>query len=248
MFRILMFVALGLMLTLTSGCSSVTLLRVKELKEVQNRVDSLSAALLSVQEQMLREQKQQSEMVRLMRADQQMYYDDLGRKISQLDGSLSESKYKLNVIDKKTDEVQKQLSEKMRADSTVVSVKNTQIEKLYQIAMSDFNAGRYDLSVSGFLDLINQFPESDQARNAAYWYAECYNAKKEYEKAEESYKNYIKKYPGGDKMCVCLYKLGTIYDKLQKTKSKEMVWQKLVETCPASQEASAVRESLKTGK
>ena len=226
------------------GCSNLTMLRTQELRDVQYRVDSLHSELTSLQKKSLEEQKTQSEMLRLIRADQQVRFNELDRKVSAIEGNLSENQNRLSKIDEKTAEFQKKIVAKLVADSMAANSKTEEIEKLFQIAMSDFNAGRYDIALSGFKDISTQFPESSMAEEAEYWIAECMYAKREYTNSEKAYITFIKKYPGGSKMCVSLYKLGLAYDKQNKTKSKKMVWKKLLEQCPDSQEAQVVKAQL----
>ena len=226
---------------LFQGCSNLTMLRTQELRSVQSRVDSLHHELSSMQKKIIEEQKTQSEMLRLMRADQQVRFNELDRKVSIIEGNLSENQHRLSKIDEKTAEFQKRLEAKLVADSVASNSKTAEIEKLFQIAMSDFNAGRYDIALNGFKDLWQQYPESPLAQEAEYWEIECVYAKKEYANAERAYIGYIKKYPQGPKTCVALYKLGLVYEKQDKIKSKKMVWKKLLEQCPDSQEAKVVQ-------
>jgi TolA-binding protein len=234
----------GLFVSLFSGCSSITLLRIQELKQVQTRVDSLRAEVAARDELLQKEEKSQNELLRLIRADMQVRFEELGQKVSSLEGSLSESKYKLSMIDKKTQEIQEQWKAKAAADSAAATQKKTQIDKLYQIAYGDFMAGRYDLAANGFLDLINQYPESPSSDEAAYWYAECFFGKKDFDKAEQLYTDYIRKYREGKKVCASLYKLGLVFEVKRLLEKRKLVWQKLISTCPDSQEATAAREKM----
>jgi TolA-binding protein len=74
-----------------------------------------------------------------------------------------------------------------------------------------------------------------------YWTGECLYAKKEYSEAENVLLLYIKNFPHGTKACVALYKLGLCYDKMDKEKSRELVWEKLLDKCPDTQEAQIVK-------
>jgi tol-pal system protein YbgF len=229
---------------IASGCSSITLIRIKELKQVEYRVDSLKSVLTTAQQEMLREQKSQNELLRLIRADQQVRFDEMGQRISSLEGGLSESKYKLSQIDKKTQEIQEQWEEKSQAESAAKNKKNTEMEKLYQIAYGDFTAGRLDLAINGFADFCKQFPEAPMADDATYWYAECFYAKKEMDKAELGFSDYIRKYREGKKICSALYKLGLVFESKKQLEKRKMVWQKLIATCSTSEEAQAAKSRL----
>jgi TolA-binding protein len=228
-----------------NSCTSITLLRIKELKEIEKKIDSLKTELTAQQELLLKEQKSQNELLRLTRADMQVRFEEIDQKISALENSILESKQKLSIIDKKTQEIQEQWKNIAASESLSVAQKKAQIEKLYQIAFQDFSASRYDLAANGFLDLINQYPESEMADEANYWYAECFLAKKDYNKAEQLFTDYLRKYRDGKKMCASLYKLGLIFDAKKMPDKKKLVWQKLLSTCPQSQEAIIVKDKIK---
>ena len=223
----------------------MTLLRTRELRAVQSQVDSLRIELTTLQKAMHEEQKNQSEIVRLIRADQQLRFSELDQKVSQINSNLNENQFRLSRIDEQTAEFQKKLEAKLAYDSAASNSRDAEIEKLFQIAMGDFNAGRYDIATSGFKDLFIQFPESPFASEAEYWVAECNYAKRAYKEAERNYISYVKKYPEGSKLCVSLYKLGLAYEKQKKNKSKKMVWKKALEQCPDSPEIQVIRAQMR---
>jgi tol-pal system protein YbgF len=219
------------------GCSSITVLRTKELHAVR---DSVRLELDAVQKKISDEQLTQSEMLRLIRADLQVRFSELDKKISDLDSRLSENQYRLSKIDEKTGQFQKQLEEKLNADSAQRESKKLEVEKLFQVASSDFSAGRFDIALNGFKDIMVRFSDFPQGQEAQYWIAECWYANKKYSDAEKDYLQYIKDNPQGVKVCTALYKLGLCYEKLNKNKSKELVWKKLIEQFPDSDEAKLV--------
>jgi tol-pal system protein YbgF len=221
-----------------SGCSSITVLRTKELKA---QSDTLFHRIDSLNREIAAKQATQDELLRLIRADLQLRFNELEKKIADLSSGLSESQYRLSRLDEKTADFQKQLQAKLAADSLAVASKNEEINKLFQIAMSDFNAGRFDIAISGFQDLITRFPEAEESQEAQYWIAECNYAKKLYEGAQQEYLSYIKQNPQGTKVCVALYKLGMAYEKIGKSRSRDLVWKKLVDQCPESEEAKLTR-------
>lgn len=230
---------------LAVSCSNLTMLRTRELRMVQANVDSLRTELVTLQKTMHEEQKSQSEILRLMRADQQLRFGELDRKVSEIGSNLNENQFRLSKIDEQTADFQKKLNEQLAAENAAKSSRDAEIEKLFQIAMTDFNAGRYDIATNGFKDLFSQFPDHELASEAEYWVAECYYAKRAYNQAERDYIAYIKKYPEGSKLCVALYKLGLAYEKQKKSKSKKMVWKKAIQQCPDSPEMQAIRAQMK---
>ena len=236
-----------------SGCSKITVLRVKELQAVQDRVDSLHSELvehqirlLAEQRRLMEEQQTNIEMLRLLRADQQMRFSEINRKVSAIENNVFESQSRLSRLDRQTAEVGRKLEQKLANDEESANQRRLQLEKLFEIAMGDFNAGRHDLAVSGFRDFVKQFPDAPQTIDAEYWIAEAYYAKKEYETAEKEYFEFVKKHPDGAKYCVSLYKLGLAYEYQEKMKSRDMVWRNLLERGGNSPEAQAVRSRQRT--
>lgn len=234
-------VGLGAVLALQSGCSHITMLRTEELRQVQAHVDSLRAEVVTNQQQIVRVQEKQSELLRLIRADQQVRFSELDHNLSTLSRSISESQYRLTKIDEKTQQITKRWEEKARIDSLSEASREVEIDNLFEIAHKDFAAGRYEIAVAGFQDLMNRFTDSPRAEDAAYWIAECHYAQKSYDEAERILMEYLKKYPEGEHTCVALFKLGLVYDKQKKSRAQEMVWRKVVSQCPDSEEAAAIK-------
>jgi TolA-binding protein len=228
--------------SLFQSCSYITVLRTQELYAVQ---DSLRAEIDSLRTKILEEQRNQEELLRLIRADQQVRFSQLEKQIVDVGSGLSENQYRLSRIDEKTADFQKKLEAKLSADSVSTNSRKAEIEKLFQIATGDFNAGRLDIAKAGFKDISSRFPDSPQGQEAEFWTGECGYAKKEFADAETSFLLYFKKYPQGAKACLTLYKLGLCYEKLDKKKSKELVWKKLLDKCPDSQEAQLVKSRIK---
>jgi TolA-binding protein len=224
------------------NCSEITVLRTKEMKA---QSDTLYLRLDSLNKEIVAKQATQDELLRLIRADLQIRFNQIENKIADLASSLSENQYRLSKLDEKTADFQKQLQAKLEAESLAVVSKNEETQKLFQIATSDFNAGRFDIAISGFQDLMTRFPQSVESKDAQYWIAECHNAKKQYEDAEKGYLLYIKQNPQGSKVCVSLYKLGLTYEKDDKSKSRDLVWKKLKEQCPDSEEAKLTKSRIK---
>ncbi|KMQ52604.1 Tol-pal system protein YbgF [Chitinispirillum alkaliphilum] len=232
------------LLVFSQGCTHLTVLRTEELREVQTRVDSLHDNLTTLQRQLLEEQKANSEMIRLLRADQQVRFNEVERRVSGIEISISENLMRLAQIDQKTTEFSRRLEEKLAFEASEEMVRRREIEKLFEIAMSDFTAARYDLAISGFEDIKALFPESEEAIKSQYWIAESYYAKRDFETAERVYLEFIRSHPERTEICVALYKLGLSYERQEKMKSREMVWRKLIKQCPESQEAQMVQNIL----
>lgn len=226
------------------GCANVAVLRVQEIKAMEAHMDTLFHEVKSLQQKVLDNEKKQDEMLRLIRADQQLHFAEIERRVTALADNLSESYDRLSDIDEKTREIKKRWEDRARVDSMSQANVSSEMENLFKIAYNDFLAGRYDIAFNGFNDLISQFPESKKAEEAFYWIAECKYVQKKLSEAEAGYKEYIKKYKNGEKICVALYKLGLVYEKMKKRKASRIVWKKLSDQCPDSDEARLVRGKM----
>lgn len=242
--RTVLTIALAYAAISTIGCTHLTMLRTEELREIQYQVDSLETEIAATQQELLAEQKRQSELIRLIRADQQVRFSEIERSVSTLAGSISESQYQLTKIDEKTREIKKAWEQQARSDSLHSASQSAEIENLFEIAYGDFVAGRYEVAMNGFRDIVQRFPDSPLADQATYWIAESYYVQRNYSSAETAYKGYIKSYPDGEKMCTALFKLGLVYDSMDKKNASGMVWKKLQTQCPDSEEATAVKARM----
>lgn len=231
--------ALAVGLLLTQGCTQITLLRVEELRQVQAHVDTLSMRLQASQARLAKGQKNQAELLRVIRADMQVRFSELSQRVSAIEGGVHESQARLTDIDRKTAEIRERWDEKARADSITQAMQRAEEENLYQIAYSDFVSGRHDLARAGFQDLLGRYPETSFADKASYWLAECSYAQKQLDSAKAGYTGYLKAYPEGKKVCAALYKLGLVYERAGKQKHRDALWDKLQAQCPDSEEARA---------
>lgn len=231
-------------LTAFNGCSNITLLRIAEIKVVEAKVDSLRVEIADLKGMLENEVAGQSKILRQVRADQKMGFSDVDRKMSALAGNVYESTERLSRIDEKTGQLSKQMEEQAKVDSLNSASQNSETEGIYNIALGDFTAGRYDVARQGFQDLIEQYPGASQAEISLYWVSECLYAEKMYKEAAASYKEYIKTYPEGEKLCVSLFKLGSVYHSVKKDKAAIMIWKKLISQCPDSQPAKAAQAKM----
>lgn len=237
---------LFLIISLFSGCSHITILRIEEIKAVEAKVDSLRVEIAELKGKLESEVTGQSEILRQVRADQKMGFSDVDRKMSALAGNVYESTERLSRIDEKTGQLSKQMEEQARVDSINIAGKNSEAEGIFNIALGDFTAGRYDVARQGFEDLLKQYPDASQGELSLYWISECLYAEKKLKEAAVSYKGYIKKYPEGEKVCVALFKLGTVYNLAKKKKAAIMIWEKLISQCPDSQPAKSAQDKMES--
>ncbi|MGB9145989.1 MAG: tol-pal system protein YbgF, partial [Acidobacteriaceae bacterium] len=73
------------------------------------------------------------------------------------------------------------------------------VKQLYQSAMSDYNAARYDLASSEFADVIKNYPQEDLAGNAQFYLGEIDYRQGKYSDAIRNYELVLQQYPGNAK-------------------------------------------------
>lgn len=73
------------------------------------------------------------------------------------------------------------------------------IHQLYQVALSDYNAGRYDLAAGEFADVVKDYPYDQLSGQAQFYEGEAYYREKKYKKAIQAYEQVLSAYPGNGK-------------------------------------------------
>ena len=120
------------------------------------------------------------------------------------------------------------------------------VRALYDLASNDMQDGNYALAIPEFSQLLESFPESDLADNAAYWLGECYFAQKEYPKAIDFFRKVIADFPGSEKVPAAMLKLGDAYLKTNKRRAGIQQFRDLIKTYPDSEEAKQAKGRLKS--
>lgn len=65
---------------------------------------------------------------------------------------------------------------------------------VYNAAFADYTSGRYDLAREGFAEVLQRFPQSQLAPEAAYWWAETYYAEGEHAQARDGFARVIERW------------------------------------------------------
>ena len=116
---------------------------------------------------------------------------------------------------------------------------------LFQIALSDYYKGAYDLAIQELSQFIENAPEDPRVPDAHYWIAECMFSKKAYLDAIVRFENFIRLYGNHKKAPSALYKKGLAFLQLGKKAQAVSEFRNLVHLYPESQEAQAARDQMK---
>jgi TolA-binding protein len=116
--------------------------------------------------------------------------------------------------------------------------------EIFGLAMDDYYAGQYALSVTGFREFLAQFGSDQRASSAQFQIAEAEFALKNYEAAETDYDLALQKYPDFDKKCTALWKKGQTQVELKRPLAKATLTE-VTRACPGSPEATNAADLLK---
>jgi septal ring factor EnvC (AmiA/AmiB activator) len=127
---------------LLQSCSYITVLRTRELNAVR---DSLALQIAALDKKNSGRQQKQDELLRLIRADQQLRFSEVKMQIAEIGSSLSETQYRMSKIYENTSDVQKQLEARLAADSAAATTQSSEPE--YAISCEDLTS--IDAAVHG---------------------------------------------------------------------------------------------------
>ena len=226
----LKYISLGVVLAslMLSGCSSITMLRTKEMRAVGDDVmaknDSTYKAL-SAENELLKAQldsvKSQLDAAALSQKRLQAEVTMLSKRVSdesvRHDTRQEEIIYRLDLLLGKSDKIlAKKVVVSGNAASTVIepdanAEKMVEAETMFNTAHSDYHRGEYKLAYNGFKKVYELMKKGEMAEGALYWMALCLIEANQPEKAKTLLANLVDSNPQGIKACPGMYKLATLY-------------------------------------
>src|SRR5262249_50881098 len=116
--------------------------------------------------------------------------------------------------------------------------------RLFQQANSDYMAGQYSLAISGFQQLLNEWPRSEQADDAQYYIGSTLLAQKKYPDAIKAFTDVIQNYPMGDKVADAYLDLGMAQRASGNIEAARNAWQTILTKFPGSSSAIIAKQRL----
>jgi len=116
---------------------------------------------------------------------------------------------------------------------------------LYNNALRDYNAAKYDLASQEFGDYLKFYPNTDLAGNAQFYLADLEYRQNDFESAVRDYDKVLEQYPGGNKAPAAQLKKGMALSKLNRRSEAVKEFQSLVQRYPRSIEADQARQQLR---
>lgn len=116
---------------------------------------------------------------------------------------------------------------------------------LYNNALRDYNAGKYDLASGEFNDYLKYYPTTDLAGNAQFYVADIEYRQGNFEAAVRDYDKVLEQYPGGNKAAAAQLKKGYALLELGQKDAGVRELNSLIARYPRSIEASQARDRLR---
>jgi len=245
---------------LLSGCSQITLLRTRELRQVGDQVDSARKEIADVQKSIDELSLRQGGVSSQMRADLTTMLSDLRTQINRLHSNIDETQHRLNELGQKLDrlEQRKIVISGSASDNngpigvapppappSVKVIEGLDMDHLFNQAREDYIKGKYDLAYQGFKTVYEQDVAGSFKEQSLYWMGECLWKGDRTAEAIGMYHRVLSEFPKGDKACPARFKIGLIYNEKQDMAGRANAWNQLLESCPQSNEADRAREMMK---
>ncbi|WP_406537847.1 tetratricopeptide repeat protein [Fibrobacter sp.] len=246
-----------------SGCSSITMLRTKEMRAVGDDViaknDSAYKAL-SVENAALRAEldsvKAQLDASAVAQKRLQAEVTVLSNRMSEetvrRDTRQEEIIYRLDLLLGKSDKI---LAKKVVVNNGVASAvmepdanaeKMIEAETMFNAAHSDYHRGEYKLAYNGFKQVYELVKKGEMAEGALYWMSLCLMEANQPAKAKTLLTNLVDSNPQGMKVCSGMFKLATIYGNECNLDRKKQYLQMILSnnTCASTPELEQAAISL----
>ena len=117
---------------------------------------------------------------------------------------------------------------------------------LYNNALSDYNAAKYNLATQEFGDYVKYYGNTDLAGNAQFYLADIEYRQGDYQHAVQDYDKVLEQYPSGNKAAAAQLKKGYALLQLDQRDAGVRELRALIARYPKSLEAQQARDRLRT--
>lgn len=116
---------------------------------------------------------------------------------------------------------------------------------VFEDAMRDKSAGRFDLAVKGFTDYVSWYKDTDAAADAQYYIGECLYNEKNYDAAIPALDQFLDAYPKNSRAMYAHLMKGRSLAKLGQPSDAEKEFRTILSQAPNSDAAPRARQELK---
>ena len=116
---------------------------------------------------------------------------------------------------------------------------------LYNNALRDYNAAKYDLASQEFTDYIKYYPNTDLAGNSHFYLADIEFREGKYQQAVKDYDQVLQNFPDGNKAAAAELKKGFALIELGQKDDGVSTLRHVIQRYPRSNEAMQARDRLR---
>jgi tol-pal system protein YbgF len=191
-------------------------------------------------------------------ADNSSRLDQVSGQVQSLHDSVDELKARLAKISKQLDDIQQNGQNINAGQPGLAAVPGgappagnaaassaPPPDVLYNNALRDYNAGKYDLSSQEFGDYVKYYGTTDRAGDAQYYLADIEYRQGNFDAAVKDYDKVLEEYPGGSKAAAAQLKKGYALLELGQREAGVRELNSLIARYPRSVEAAQARDRLK---
>lgn len=247
-----------------SACSSLTLLRTKEMqavgddvkKDVTQEMKLEMATMAAANKARMDSLETVIDSLLLVQKRMKVELAMLSSKVADMsdrsDSHHEELLYRLDLLIGKSDKI---LSKKVvvngqaisQVDSAAISAEKMQtLDSLFNTARADYHKGEIKLAYSGFKQIYEETKTGNIASEALFWMGVCLSDAGQADKAKVVFAREVKQFPDASKTCAALLKLANIAALEGDTKLQKQYLQKILATksCSDSNEFLQAAEML----
>ena len=116
--------------------------------------------------------------------------------------------------------------------------------RLFETAFGDYVSSQYSAAITGFEQVIQNFPSAERADDAQFFIGESLVNLKRFPEAIDAYNQVIQKYPTGDQVDMAYYRRGFVESAMGRNDAAKATWEELVKKFPDSQGAQLAKQRL----
>jgi len=178
--------------------------------------------------------------------------DQVSSQIQALHDSLDELKARVAKVSKQLDDMsaaRESLAQQPTASTapgtTPGQLQAPPADVLYNNALRDYNAAKYQLALQEFADYLKFYGNTDLAGNAQFYIADIEFRQGDYQQAVQDYDKVLEQYPGGNKVPAAQLRKGLALLELGQTQAGTKELNSLIARYPRSIEATQARDRLR---
>lgn len=173
--------------------------------------------------------------------------DQVSTQVQALHDSLDETRARLNKLTTQLDQMaaQQQNLPSQTPGASPAAAQAPPPDVLYNNALRDYNAGKYDIAGQEFADYMKFYPNTDLAGNAQFYLGEIAYRQGNFQGAIQAYDTVLQQYPGGNKAAAAQLKKGYALIELGQRDAGVRELNSLIARYPRSVEATQARERLR---